>query len=331
MSTSRSTQVVKRMLPSGLHAPLGQLRQYVAADTAGRRILRLRLRRHLFFGLAKRYTPGVVADWPEGRFIVNTWDDEVGRKTFRDGPYDADVLELAVQQLNELLPGFTLAGHDVLEVGANVGTTTIPLITQFGAARVFAFEPAPHNRRLLAANVAANGLEDRVQLRGVALSDRIATETMAMNPGNSGDYRILVDEDGQRPTAFGAGGEDRWQTLDVKVTTLDRLVDEGGISLQRVKLAWIDTQGHEPYVLAGAQRLLASNIPLFIEYWPYGLDQAGGLGSLERLLAEHYDVFCEPDNGSLRSTRELPSFAAHRGDFRWWTNIILLRQEWLEA
>jgi FkbM family methyltransferase len=331
MNTGRSTRVVKQLLPAALHAPLGQLRRYVAADAVQRRLLRLRLRRHMFFGLAKRYTPALVVDWPEGRFIVNTWDEEVGRKTFRDGPYDADVLELVIQRLKELLPGFTVAGHDVLEVGANVGTTTIPLINRFGAARVLAFEPAPHNRRLLAATVAANGLEDRVQLRGMALSDRIATEAMIMNPGNSGDYRILVDEDGQPPAAFGAGGEDRWQTVNVEVTTLDRLIDEGDISLERVRLAWIDTQGHEPYVLAGAQRLLASNIPLFIEYWPYGLDQAGGLGSLERLLAEHYDVFCEPDNGSLRSTRELPSFAAHRGDFRWWTNIILLRQEWLEA
>ncbi len=331
MNTGRSTRVVKRLLPAALHAPLGQIRQYVAADAVERRLLRLRLRRHMFFGLAKRYTPALVVDWPEGRFIVNTWDEEVGRKTFRDGPYDADVLELVIQRLNELLPAFTVAGHDVLEVGANVGTTTIPLINRFGVARVFAFEPAPHTERLLAATVAANGLEDRVQLHGVALSDRVATEAMVMNPGNSGDYRILVDDDGQRPAAFGAGGEDRWQTVHVQVTTLDRLIDEGGVSLERVRLAWIDTQGHEPYVLAGAQRLLASDVPLFIEYWPYGLDQAGGLEALERLLAEHYDVFCEPGSTGLRSIRELPSFAAHRGDFRWWTNVILLRRQWLEA
>jgi FkbM family methyltransferase len=239
------------------------------------------------------------------------------------------VLDAVVQRLQELVPGFTLAGGTVLEIGANVGTTTIPLIRRFGVEHVVAFEPSPHNSRLLAANIAANGLERHVTFHQVALSDHSATEALTMNPGNSGDYRIVVEANGRRPQAFGTGGEDRWQTVEVRTITLDSLVSQKKIHLDGISLAWIDTQGHEAHLLAGAERLLASNIPVFIEYWPYGLDQADGLERLEQLLGEHYDLFCEPDRPALRSTRELPSFASHRDDFRWWTNLILLRRTWL--
>lgn len=291
--------------------------------------LRRRLRRHFFFALAKRYTPAVVAEWPDGSFIVNTWDDEIGLKTFRDGPYDADLLDMAVQRLTELLPGFSLAGKTVLEIGANIGTTTIPLIRRFGVEHVIAFEPSPHNSRIFAANIAANGLERQVTLHQLALSDRDGIEALNMNPGNSGDYRIVVQEDGHRPQAFGIGGEDRWETVDVRTTTLDDLACENLIDLEALSFVWIDVQGHEAHLLSGAKRLLASNVPVMIEYWPYGLDQAGGLERLELLLREHYDLFCEPDRPELRSTRVLPTLAPHKNEFWWWTNLIPLRRAWL--
>lgn len=53
--------------------------------------------------------------------------------------------------------------------------------------------------------------------------------------------------------------------------TLDSIIPADGVGL-----VWIDTQGHEGHVLSGASQLLASQAPIVLEFWPYGLDQVDG-------------------------------------------------------
>ncbi len=55
-----------------------------------------------------------------------------------------------------------------------------------------------------------------------------------------------------------------------------------------IALVWIDAQGHEGHILAGAPRLLSTNIPVVAEYWPYGLKRSGGLALFHALVGEHY-------------------------------------------
>jgi hypothetical protein len=66
---------------------------------------------------------------------------------------------------------------------------------------------------------------------------------------------------------------------------LDSLVEEGSLDLESLGLAWIDVQGHEGHVLAGAAGLLASAIPIACEYWPYGLKRAGGFDRFHALVS----------------------------------------------
>ncbi len=63
----------------------------------------------------------------------------------------------------------------------------------------------------------------------------------------------------------------------------------------------MDVQGHEAHVLRGASELLRSDVPIVIEYWPYGLRRAGGLETLHSLIAEHYAYVID-----LRSRDEQP-------------------------
>ena len=58
-----------------------------------------------------------------------------------------------------------IVGKDsvVCDVGANIGNHTIYFGTVMGAAKVLAFEPQAHCHETLCANIALNGLEDRVQ------------------------------------------------------------------------------------------------------------------------------------------------------------------------
>jgi hypothetical protein len=42
-----------------------------------------------------------------------------------------------------------------------------------------------------------------------------------------------------------------------------------------IAIVWIDVQGYEGYVFAGARTLLATGVPVVSEIWPYGIRRAG--------------------------------------------------------
>ncbi|HUB75834.1 MAG TPA: FkbM family methyltransferase, partial [Solirubrobacteraceae bacterium] len=118
--------------------------------------------RECVFLLAGRRRETLTVRWPAGTFVVSTRDLDVSRRTFVAGPYGLERLLRA----GELV---AVRGREVLEVGANIGTTTIPLVTLLGAARVHAFEPVARNFALLERNVELNGLGERVALHRAAV------------------------------------------------------------------------------------------------------------------------------------------------------------------
>ena len=64
------------------------------------------------------------------------------------------------------------------DIGANVGTTTVPALRAIGFGRGLAVEPAPSNLRLLRANLALNDLHERVTVVESAIGDRAGTMTL---------------------------------------------------------------------------------------------------------------------------------------------------------
>ncbi|MEA2220456.1 MAG: hypothetical protein QOJ35_3082, partial [Solirubrobacteraceae bacterium] len=184
---------------------------------------------------------------------------------------------------------FDLAGRTVLDIGANIGTTTVPLLRRFGARRAIAIEPEPFNQRMLALNCLDNGVLDRVAIHAIALSDRDGEVTLALSESNFGDHRVLVD--GER--VAGDFDEQRRTTVRVPARRLDTLVEQGDVDVGALGLVWIDAQGHEGQILAGARRLLGGPVPIVTELWPYGLRRHGGLERMCELLAAHYDAVVE--------------------------------------
>ena len=139
------------------------------------------------------------------------------------------------------------------------------MLRRRGLVRV---EPDPVNFRNLNVNLAANGLDQAVDAFELALSDEDGTTTLERSPSNAGDHRVRASAD---PPA-GAPRE----TVEVGAGTLDGLIGAGRVDLDRVALAWIDVQGHEGHVLAGAGQLLERGIPMVVEYWPAGLRESAG-------------------------------------------------------
>jgi FkbM family methyltransferase len=238
------------------------------------------------FAAARPFTDTVSTTVDGIRYFVSTRDQIVGRYVFMGRIPDADFLGDYLDLISKELGQPALEGATCVEIGANIGTTTLPMVLQHGARLCIALEPAPANLSLLRANLAANGVgPDQVRVISVAASDRPGTVDMELSPSNSGDNRVRR-HGGPAAHERELYGEKQRPVISVPAARIDDILAEQNVNPADVGLAWIDTQGHEGHVLAGAPRLLASAAPIVIEYWPYGLRRAAGLELLHHLLRD---------------------------------------------
>ncbi len=285
------------------------------------------LKRRVFWRVASRFTPYLAVDREGMRLLVSTTDRTIGRRLFvYHRTPELDIVD-AFGALRSI-PGLDerLRSVGVLEIGANIGSHTVDLVRHYGASSVLAIEPHPENCELLRQNMLANGVADRVKLLEIALSDQDGVVQLEVSGDNSGDHRVRVN--GNRS----AGGN----TIEVRAARLDSLVEAGEISLNDIGLVWMDAQGHEAHILRGASRLLKSDVPIMMEYWPYGLRRAGGLEALHELIRDHYSHVIDvspPDRPAPRliSSDQLPQlereygWAADPDDPLPGTDLILMR------
>jgi FkbM family methyltransferase len=201
-----------------------------------------------------------------------------------------------------------------VEVGANIGTTTLMLAQR---ASVLAFEPVPENARLLRVNVAQNRLPNPVDIRELALSNEPGTVVMELHETNSGDHRVrLTDEPG-------AYDEQDRQVVEVRAVTLD--FELAGLVPPSV---WMDAQGHEAHVMAGATGLLdLRQTSWVIEYFPYALRRADGLELLHELIVEHFSTVIDMAHGGTPvevPPADVPLLAARYPTPEHYTDLILI-------
>jgi FkbM family methyltransferase len=243
--------------------------------------------RELLFNVAGRFTDGLLVHSSDGDLLISTKDRAVGRQIFVDGRFDGAHLDRLLQILDELeLPW---RGREFLDVGANIGTTSITLLNR-GFSRGYAFEPEPFNYKLLRANLALNGLLDRCETQCVALSNADGTALLEVDRHNLGDHRIAADG---VETITRLRGENKGEEKSVPVKRLQSYVTAGDIDIDEVALIWVDVQGHEAAVLAGGATVFEKQIPLFVEYWPYGLRTGSGLDEFEAAAQRSYRWFID--------------------------------------
>jgi FkbM family methyltransferase len=259
------------------------------------------------FKLLSRLTPVAAVDADGIRYLVETSDRSIGRETYIHRGYDVDVMDRIIRLTEDLVDVRPLLeGRTFVDVGANIGTTTIPAVIRYGAAEVVAFEPVPATFVLLQCNLIVNALAERVRAIPVALSDESGAALMELSGNSLGDSRVRTQELSDEQNLLGEGG---WATTRVRTQRFDELYEQLGIDLERVAMLWIDTQGHEAHVLAGASSILERGIPLVLEYWPYGLRRARSLDRLHDLLARSYRTFVD-----ARADEPLPMPIAALGD-----------------
>jgi FkbM family methyltransferase len=220
--------------------------------------------------------------------------------------------------LDEILQTRELAvGRTMIDIGANVGTTSIPRAILGDFDCVYAIEPDPRNYDCLVSNIVAN------QIRGLVLPDRVAigdaNGVMTMRRMTSGTHHLV-----QR-----AEDINEQERVDVPSFTLDTWIERIGIDLADVAFIKSDTQGWDARVLAGAERVLAHrHIAWQIEFSPAMLERSGkSMVEVFDLLERHFTHFIDlrrQDGPRVRPTQALRTSLGDVGaGGRRYTNILL--------
>ena len=179
--------------------------------------------------LHKRYeVPGA------GHYFIDDIDDAIKRHVVAGEQWEPYVVELSEQYVEP--------DSVVVEVGAHIGTHTVPMAGLVGPwGRVYAFEPQRKIHRELHHNLALNGVINAVPLRFAIGAGE--TRIIEMNPPRSGN---------EGGTGIGTGGD------AAELRTLD------SFGFERVSLLKIDVEGYEDEVLEGAADTIRRNRPTII-------------------------------------------------------------------
>jgi FkbM family methyltransferase len=176
------------------------------------------------------------------------------------GGHDARVIRLLRDHLGRC------ASPVLWDIGANVGTITLPLLAEVHDLRAYAFEPSPGVLRRFRRNIQLNpSLEQRLTVQQTAVSDTPGSVDFfaSSDPGNSGMGSL-----GSSPETVGS-------PLTVSCVTGDDLVSDG--SAEMPNAIKIDVEGFELQVLRGMRSTLAGAKDLLVvfEHEPVRLSQRG--------------------------------------------------------
>jgi FkbM family methyltransferase len=165
-----------------------------------------------------------------------------------------------------------IANGVMLDIGANIGLTSVTRVVAGDTDIVYCAEPAPDNYACLVRNVADNGLA------GSVLPDRVAIS----NEDGVGRLRLSGSIGGH---ALSSG-----EGIEVPIARLDTWIAHLGVPADDIRYVKADTQGRECHVLAGAPGVLARRGVVWeLECSPRHLQRAGR--SVEELVARMTAAF----------------------------------------
>lgn len=247
---------------SNILKPLENIFRYLPDFRGKRRLGRLLFHRKI------KTSRDVNVKVPSGiQYLLPNLQEALAYDIFINGIYEPATHQFF---LNRLPPSGLL-----LDLGANIGSVSIPLLKARRDLTCIAVEAAPWIYRYLQHNVSVNGLEAQVQLHNRAL---------------------WVESDQQLPfyssaDKFGTGSLSPVFTKEsvmVPTITVDDLIRDQGIG--RVDMIKIDIEGYEYFAFQGARKLLerADAPEILFEFVDWAQELAGVSPGADQELLRSY-------------------------------------------
>lgn len=183
----------------------------------------------------------IFNDLPIRKQMVVFADDFVSNKILSFGVYEKPQLELILEWLKTKKDIFN---STVLDIGANIGNHSLYFSSCF--SKCISFEPNPRTFSVLEIN---SRLVDNIIPMNIGLSDKKGIAPLYTNFQNvgasslSGDWNAAVDS-----------------SCDIQLDRLDDVIDKG----EKIGLIKMDVEGHEWFVLKGAEKVIKDNKPIII-------------------------------------------------------------------
>lgn len=208
--------------------------------------------RHVF-GAGGFAAAGAVLRMPFDDHVIHfdPRDDKIGMTLLSGRPWQRHVIDAAIGILAH--EKRLIDGSVFIDVGANIGTSSVYAMLSGHFANLVAVEPEQTNFDLLTLNLRTNGLAERATLHRAAMGDHEGKVTLHLDGKNFGRHAIAADA----PATPAGTVAVRMMTLDVALESLP----EG----QTVGLIKIDVEGHELDVLKGAPMALRAGVPILVE------------------------------------------------------------------
>ena len=194
-------------------------------------------------------------------------DQCIGKSLARYGEWAEDEIALLRHYLTE--------GSTALDVGANVGVHTLAFAEMVGAiGNVIAIEGQPEVSTLLAYNVVANELSDRVKIVTALAGSKSALVPYVSKVANENMGALSFVQNVHEPEKIAVSGGLRFT---LPLITIDSL------NLTSCALIKIDVEGMEEDVLVGATETLRFCRPaVYFEYANNNIEQ---LSRVQKMLA----------------------------------------------
>lgn len=208
--------------------------------------------------------------------------------SFYSGRYDDAAIDLIRKLLSRLEGNF-------LDVGGNVGMYAVRVAAGLGdGRRSVSFEPMPDNAERIRENARLNGVDDRVDVHEIALSDA------------EGETQLVLREDfelgsatGNASIAISEAADGRYRKLNVPMRPFDDVLAE--MSDARFPVVKVDIEGHEDFFLRGAKDWLHRERPIILtEVNNWYFEQRGTTSSavFYQTLPENYEVALLQEHGN---------------------------------
>ena len=192
----------------------------------------------------------------DAQFLVFSGDDLVSN-ALRNGGYELDLHAMSERILSQYKDGV------VLDIGANLGSYTIPLAKKNPDIKFHAFEPQRIVSYQLCANVIINSLEN-VYTYELALSNE-NTSIELTTPDYATELNIgafSIDKDVR---------ENEYECTTVNTTDRIDLIPLDYMTFNDIRLIKVDVEGHELEALKGGIETIKRNNypPIIFEAWTW--------------------------------------------------------------
>lgn len=191
----------------------------------------------------------LLCESSRGKYITRVNDQHIGYVLRQGRHWEEDLVNFCLTQIRE--------GSVVIDIGANIGTHTIPFAKK--AKKVYSFEPQRLIYQQMCANLLLNDVEN-VYAYQIALGhvnkkanlDAYVPPVKGFSNRKKLNYNNTSGFINFGGVQLGKGGE------EVEMRTLD------SFCLEDVSLIKIDIEGAEPLALYGGQKTIEKNRPVIV-------------------------------------------------------------------